>query len=408
MPDPIPNVLKGDLCAGCGGCAAVAPDGAQMVMSPQGYLRPRLSRTLNSHERDTLGRICPGVGQVCAPDGRKNDPIWGPYLTAQTGYTADKKLRHGAASGGALSGFLTALIETGEVDAVIHVTADPANPLANVTMISTTPSQIAQAAGSRYAPSSPLDVFGGLRGDRRRFAFVGKPCDVSALHAWRKLDPEIAHMVPVLISFFCAGVPSLHGGRQIIDRLEVKASDLTRFQHRAGGWPGCATATLKDHSQRSMSYAESWGDILSKTVQHRCKICADGSGVFADVVFADAWQADAKGYPSFDDRPGQSLVLCRTAKGQAMVDTAQSSGHLSLAPYSLDTLAAVQPGQTRRRRVLLARLAALKLAGRPIPRYRGMGLFSVARRASPLEMLRNFAGMLRRCLRRKPQGERTC
>jgi coenzyme F420 hydrogenase subunit beta len=37
-----------------------------------------------------------------------------------------------------------------------------------------------------------------------------------------------------------------------------------------------------------MSYADSWGGILSRHVQFRCKICPDGTGGFADVVCADA------------------------------------------------------------------------------------------------------------------------
>ncbi|WP_090212258.1 Coenzyme F420 hydrogenase/dehydrogenase, beta subunit C-terminal domain [Litoreibacter janthinus] len=155
-----------------------------------------------------------------------------------------------------------------------------------------------------------------------------------------------------------------------------------------------------------MSYADSWGAILSKTVQHRCKLCADGIGMFADVVFADAWDSDADGYPIFADRPGQSLVLTRTAIGQRLVDGAQQSRHLELSYYNLDSLASVQPGQTRRKRVLIARLAALWLMGRPFPRYRGMGLWGMAFQTPLFELLRNFVGTLRRTSRR--EEERSC
>ncbi|WP_246030442.1 Coenzyme F420 hydrogenase/dehydrogenase, beta subunit C-terminal domain [Litoreibacter halocynthiae] len=379
-----------------------------MGATAEGFLRPRFSRELTSDERAKLARVCPSVTQDSPPDGRKLDPIWGPYISAETGYAGNKKLRHNAASGGALSGFLISLIKSRQVDGIIHVAADPANPMANVTTVSTTISDIIGAAGSRYAPSSPLDILNTLRGGARRFAFVGKPCDVSALHAFRQQDPEIARLVPVLVSFFCAGVPSLLGGQDILDRMSVDALDVARFQHRAEGWPGKAKATLRDRTQRTISYEESWGTLLSKRVQHRCKICADGSGVFADVVFADAWEADAKGYPSFEDRPGQSLVLCRTERGRSLVDEAYASGHLKLTPFDLNTLAAVQPGQTRRRRVLLARLAALWVLGRPIPRYRGMGLCAMARRASLSDTVRNFGGTMRRVYRRSMKEEGSC
>lgn len=379
-----------------------------MSITKDGVLRPRFSRELYPAEQAKLSRICPGVGQEVLRDERRLDPIWGPYVSVETGFAKDQDTRHQAASGGALSGFLMSLIDTHYIDGVIHVKADPENPLANVTTVSTTSQDILAAAGSRYAPSSPLDILAKLRGDGRRFAFVGKPCDVSALHALRRQDADIARMVPVLVSFFCAGVPSLHGGREVLRQLNIDPTDVLQFQHRAAGWPGRATATLKNGTQHSMSYARSWGAILSKRVQHRCKICADGSGVFADVVFADAWETDAKGYPSFHDRPGQSLVLCRTETGRDLVKAAQVSGHLELSPYQLSKLASVQPGQTRRRRVLLARLAALWLMGRPIPRYRGMGLWAMARRASLFDTIRNFGGMIRRASRRAVEEDGPC
>ncbi|RLJ41426.1 coenzyme F420 hydrogenase subunit beta [Litoreibacter meonggei] len=379
-----------------------------METDKDGFLRPRFSRELHPSEQFKLSRICPSVGQESLRRGRKLDPIWGPYVSAEIGFSNNKALRHRAASGGALSGFLISLIKSQQVDGVIHVTADPLNPLANVTTVSTSIRDIRGAAGSRYAPSSPLDILDSLRGGARRFAFVGKPCDVSALYALRQEDVEIARMVPILVSFFCAGVPSVQGGQDILRHMSVKPSDVAQFQHRAEGWPGRATATLKDGTQRSISYEESWGATLSKRVQHRCKLCADGSGVFADVVFADAWQSDAHGYPSFDDQPGQSLVLCRTQEGHSRVKAAQLSGHLDLSPYDLTALADVQPGQTRRRRVLLARLAALWLMGRPFPRYRGMGLWTMARRASVSDIVRNFGGMIRRASQRPVKEEGPC
>jgi coenzyme F420 hydrogenase subunit beta len=379
-----------------------------MEITKDGYSRPCFTRELRPSEREAIYDICPGVAQTCEQDDRKSDPFWGPYVSANTGFSTDRLLRHRAASGGALSGFLMSQIDNKNVDGVIHIKADPVNPLANVTTISTTHHEILEASGSRYAPSSPLDILPQLRGDDRRYAFVGKPCDVAALWSLRKRDPEIMAKVPILVSFFCAGVPSLNAGHELLRRMGAELSDVSRFQHRAEGWPGRATADLKDGGLARMSYSESWGEVLSKAVQHRCKICADGSGVFADVVFADAWEADADGYPSFKDQPGQSLVLARTELGHSLVRAAQVSGHLELSPYDLKRLASVQPGQVRRRRVLLARLAALRILGRPIPRYRGMGLWAMARRASPGELLRNFAGMVRRSLRVSVKGDSAC
>ena len=97
----------------------------------------------------------------------------------------------------------------------------------------------------------------------------------------------------------------------------VSAPGTTAFRYRGNGWPGQATATLRDGNTRSMSYHDSWGKILSHHVQHRCKVCADGTGTAADLVCADAWVSDERGYPVFEERDGVSLIVTRNAKGEA-------------------------------------------------------------------------------------------
>jgi coenzyme F420 hydrogenase subunit beta len=148
-----------------------------------------------------------------------------------------------------------------------------------------------------------------------------------------------------------------------------------------------------------MSYHESWGGILSKHVQHRCKICADGTGTAADIVCADAWESDAEGYPVFDEAPGVSLVMARTQHGAEIIAAAEAAGQIETGAFDIGALAAIQPGQRERRRALLARLIALRILGRPVPRYRGLDLWAAARQNPVSRNLRNFLGMLRRGLR---------
>lgn len=154
-----------------------------------------------------------------------------------------------------------------------------------------------------------------------------------------------------------------------------------------------------------MSYHDSWGGILSKHVQHRCKICADGTGKAADLVCADAWESDEKGYPVFDERPGVSLIVARTRQGLEILNVARAAGYVETQPFDISKLAAMQPGQRERRRALLARLLALRLMGRPIPRYEGLQIASAARQNPLYRNLRNFLGTLRRGIRSQRREE---
>jgi len=377
-----------------------------MEISSPGFLRPQQTEPLSTAEEAALAGFCPALGQTVEARGRPDHLLWGPYLEMRTGWAIDPELRFAGASGGVLSALLVHLLESGEVEAVVQIAADPDNPIANRTVVSRNRADIQAAAGSRYAPSAPLARLHEFVATGRRYAFVGKPCDVVALRALSDERPEIAAIFPVMLSFFCAGVPSETGGREVLSALGAKQEDVTSFRYRGQGWPGRATAQLSDGSERSMSYHDSWGGILSNHVQHRCKICADGTGKAADIVCADAWKCDADGYPVFEEAEGVSLIVGRTALGERIFQDAIAAGRITAVPFEVADLAAIQPGQRERRRALLARLLALRLAGRPVPHYEGLHLWAAARQNPILRNLRNFLGMLRRVIRRRLSGRR--
>lgn len=393
------RVAQGNLCAGCGACAGLFPGRLRMVTSPPGYLRPEQTGELSTQEDRMIAAICPGLGQTVEAGDRTDDALWGPFLQMRTGWACDPDLRHAGASGGGLSALLAYLLADGVVDAVVQTAADPAMPIGNATVITLDDVGILAAAGSRYAASAPLSGLSDLLSDGRRFAFVGKPCDVAALRALIGMRPEVGKIFPVLLSFFCAGVPSHAGVREVLKTLGAAESETVSFRYRGNGWPGRATAILADGTQRSMSYHESWGGILSKHVQHRCKICADGTGVAADIVCADAWESDDRGYPVFSEAPGVSLIVARTGFGEKLVAAAAAAGRIETAPFDPSRLAAIQPGQRERRRALLARLAGLRIMGKRVPRYDGLHLFAAARQNTLRRNLTNFAGMVRRVTR---------
>jgi coenzyme F420 hydrogenase subunit beta len=393
------RVARGRLCSGCGGCALVAPGRITMDYDAQGFLRPRQTGPVSAAEDAHIARICPGLGQRVEAGGRRDDVLWGPWLEMRRGHATDAGLRHAASSGGALSALLVHLLDSGAVDGVVQTAADPALPIGNVTVLSEDAAAIQAAAGSRYAPSSPLAALEPHLAGSRRLAFVGKPCDVAALRALAQEDPRVDARFPVMLSFFCAGVPALSGAREVLDRLGMAEAETQAFRYRGQGWPGRATARAQDGREASMSYFDSWGGVLSRHVQHRCKICADGTGKAADLVCADAWECDARGYPLFDEAPGVSLIVARTDHGAAILAAAEAAGQLATAPFDPATLAAIQPGQSGRRRALLARLAALRLLGRPVPHYEGLHLWRAARQGGLRANLRGFLGMVKRGLK---------
>ena len=396
-PSPaLRRVERGQTCAGCGLCASLAGGAVELTTVAPGFTRPLQRATLSAAAEAAIAATCPGLVVDNRPDAPHDDPLWGPWRTVATGHATDAALRHHASSGGVLSALLGHALATGVVDYVVATAMDPARPLGNVTVAAADRDAVFAAAGSRYAASSPLADIGARLDAPGRFAFVGKPCDVDALRALARIDARVDAKVPLMLAFFCAGVPSGDGARRILAAIDAPEAAVTAFRYRGDGWPGSATATLADGSTRAMSYHDSWGHILSKEIQFRCKICPDAVGGAADVACADAWYGDAKGYPDFTEQDGRSLVIVRTAAGAALYDGALAAGTIAAEPLDPAAIARMQPSQVRRKRELLARLAATAVAGRPVPRYRGVQLRKAARQAPILQQARSFVGLVRR------------
>jgi coenzyme F420 hydrogenase subunit beta len=212
-------------------------------------------------------------------------------------------------------------------------------------------------------------------------------------------DPRVDQLVVAMIAFMCGGVPSARGVELLVRKMGADPADVRAFRYRGNGWPGRATALTGDGREHSLSYHESWGGVLSKHVQLRCKICADGVGMSADLVCADAWYGDNKGYPSFEEQDGRSLVLGRTPRGQALIDAAVASGHLQTEPLDGREIDRMQPYQMRRTRLTLSRLMAMRLSLRAATSYRGGSLLRFARRAGFGANLKSFLGTLARVAR---------
>ena len=391
------GVLNAQLCSGCGLCASLASGAVSMQTVAPGFARPRLDGPIAAEAAAKIAAACPGMVVQAWSKEPATHPYWGPCRSVWVGHATDPTLRFRASSGGAVSALLAHALKSGMVDRVVQIAADPERPTNNRLTISTTEDQVLAAAGSRYAPSSPLVEIDRLLEQGGRFAFVGKPCDVSALRRLASVDPRVGQHAVLMLSFFCAGVPSLSATERLLAALGVEESNLAAFRYRGYGWPGKATATLRDGTERRMSYAESWGAILSREVQFRCKICPDAVGGVADVACADAWYGE-DGYPSFEEAEGRSVIIARTDSGCDLVRAAVTAGDLVAETLDVAEIDLMQPSQARRKRLVRSRTAALAATLQAVPNMDGTLVAEAAARARKAEQVQSFLGALRRIL----------
>jgi coenzyme F420 hydrogenase subunit beta len=371
--------------------------------------RPIIASDAEPSTLRALTQVCPGYGidAVPAPEAQPerdyDHAAWGPVLEVWEGHATDPELRFRGSSGGVVSALALFCIEAQGFEGAVQVRARADQPLLNESVISRSRSDVLAASASRYAPASPCERLGDLRGSNSPHVFIGKPCDVAGAASLVAAEPGLAASVGLSISIFCAGTPSIAGTRELMRHLGVAEDDeLLEVSYRGRGWPGNMAVRFRDATDgtvrsASTSYAEGWGDILQKHKQWRCQLCADHLGEHADLSVGDPWYR-----PIEADEPGQSLIVVRNERGRRILREAMRAGVLALEPRSLEILAASQPNLEQTRGAVFGRCIAARAAGATAPRYPGAQLHRVWWRAlTPLAKLQSLAGTLKRVLKKR-------
>lgn len=401
----IRRVVQRNACIGCGLCTRLDTS-LRMELDGDGFLRPHRRGEGGVVAADAARRFeqaCPGCRVAAVrPRGSRRHPTMGSSFGVWEAWASDEAVRWRGSSGGALTALHSWLLDSGRSSRIATASIG-SEPRRTVPVTITTKAEALAAAGSRYAPvgilaEPDLDSSG---------VITAKPCEISAIRALgtsARADGDgdgDAATDPILLSFFCAGTSSQHATDELLARLGVGSDErLDDLWYRGRGWPGRFTVRRPD-GDASLSYEESWGGVLGPATHWRCKLCADGVGESADVVAADFWRVDDRGYPVFTEGPGSSAVIARTRRGLDVVLAAEAAGVLVLRPIRMAELANVQPLQRNRRTSLFGRLLGSRLAGVPGPRYRGFRLWSLAL-AHPRLNLRAARGARARLRRSGP------
>lgn len=393
-------VIDNNLCAGCGLCSALNSEKSKMEYNEEGFLRPTNVNTFSDEFDEKFEKFCPGFIIDHSILNKTEDSIWGNYNDIIFGYAKNDNVRHISSSGGILSALLIYLLEQKIVDGVIHIGVKKDNPLENEVKLSNTVEEVLRNAGSRYSPSAPLDRIDKYLDTDKTYVFVGKPCDVAALKMYSNVDCRVDERIKYMLSFFCAGVPSIEGSIKILEKNNLKKSDVAEFSYRGEGWPGYTRIKDKNGKVYKMKYEDSWGQILNRYLQKRCKICIDGIGEFADISCGDGWYGDEKGYPVFNEENGRSVILARSEKGQELFRNAVKAGYIKVEKtINSDDLKKIQPFQFDRRTTLISRISGMRLMLRMTPKYSKDIMLKSSSKASGRRLTAIFLGTVKRVLK---------
>jgi coenzyme F420-reducing hydrogenase beta subunit len=319
------------------------------------------------------------------PSASAADPRIGRFEAAYVGHALEDPFRRNGSSGGLTSWVAAELLRTGAVDGIAHVA--PADPAKDgrffAYRISRSLDELSRGAKSRYYPVELSSVLAEIRGTPGRYAVVGVPCFIKAIHLLRRTDPLIAKRVTHMLGLFCGHMKSAAMVESFAWQLgaemrRVKALDYRiKDETRPANWYR-AHLELDDGS----SAAQDWwhladGDWGAGFFQNpACDWCDDVVAETADVSFGDAWVE-----PYSSDGRGTNVMVVRDRALIEMIERARHEGRLELEPVDADFIAGTQAAGLRHRRDGLAyRLTWRKDGLRPRKRVDPSGRLPMRRK----------------------------
>ena len=221
---------------------------------------------------------------------------------------------------------------------------------------------IISCASSRYITGITYDTILKIIDYDKKYVVIGKPCDIEALINYTNLDEKMKKCIKYTMTFFCAGAPSKNATLKLAENLGVQADQIESVRYRGNGWPGKATVTLKDKSERHMDYIDSWNQILGRNIRKMCKFCVNGVGMYADISCGDLWNLDQNQRPEFTEGKGQNIIFARSKAGSDLLTEARDSGYIHMEDYTkMDDLKYIQPNHFNMQTTMIGKIIGLKL-----------------------------------------------
>lgn len=381
-----------EYCSGCGICGS---EKGIHFEEKNGFFYPKI---INEDQTQFCSKICPVNG--INYNKRQETNLWGPSYEIYKGWATDNEIRFQAASGGVLTALACFLIESGKCDEIIQIGSSKSNPLELQLQTNSTRNQILACSSSRYITGLTFNNLLNLIDYEKKYAVIGKPCDIEALLNYMEYDHELKRCIKYTMTFFCAGAPSRNATVKLANRMGMHKENIEKVRYRGNGWPGKTTVTDTEGYEQKMDYIDAWNKILGRDIRKMCKFCVNGTGMFADISCGDLWHLDKDNNPKFSEGDGRNIVFARNAVGYILLQQAAANGYLYLEPYdNIKDLKYVQPNHFIMQTTMRGKLLGLRLSnnGELMPQYNKKILSKVSKgNVSKIKIFRTALGTIKR------------
>lgn len=357
-------VIRGH-CIGCGACSA-DPGAPGLRFDRYGQYTPDRQSPRYRERTAVLARTCPfspyalnedDLAAVLYPDARHRSAAAGRYESAYVGHVAESAFREVGSSGGMVSWVACELLRRGLVDGIAHVAETEAggHPYFRYR-ISRTEQEVRAGAKSRYYPVELSAALREIRAVPGRYAVVGVPCFIKAVHLVRRQEPLFAKRIAFTLGLFCGHMKSARFVESFAWQMEASEDEVERVEFRLkdpdrpANWYRAEIGLAGGGSRQKDWWHLADGDWGAGFFQNSaCNACDDVVAETADVSFGDAWVE-----PYSSDGRGTNVVVSRSGVVDAFLREAVADGRLELREVDSGFVEATQAAGLRHRREGLA------------------------------------------------------
>jgi len=333
------EVIRKNLCVGCGACEAVCPvNSIQLVEGTPKLVGmciacgmcynncPRSEFEIEDLEMQVFGRA------------RNEEEAEIGVLSACYAVRAkDGEILERCQDGGAVTAILSNFLDDGGECAVV-AGLEKEKVWVPTPMVALSKEELALGAGTKYTPSPTLVGLASAVSEygKGKVAVVGTPCQMRALRrieTGEYSDAKIREATDLAVGLFCMETFNYNSLMAFLEKEGVDASKVTKFDIKKGKF----IAYRDDEAVYSVKLSK-----LKEQVRPCCHICDDFASEFADISVGNVGSPD-----------GWSTVVVRTERGEEILKSAEKGGFVEVKP-----LEEVKPGLN-----LVVKLANTKKKG---------------------------------------------
>ena len=363
MTKNIDNVIKGNYCIGCGGCAFIS--GNVMKLDKYGEYKPDFTKK-NYSNPELLDKVCP----VLTPELNENELAkenfdyrelnysdkLGYFHKTYAGFVSENEIRANGTSGGFGTWIGYELKRLNLIDGIIHVkenTRSNSNDAFYKYGISTDLKALKGRSKTKYHVMELSEVLNELKLVNGKFLLIGVPCFIKAIRRIQKVDNEIKNKIRYTLSLVCGHYKTVNWSISLGWGVGISPKDMSSIQYRTkgDGIPArkyiyrAFSKMLPSYIQKDSSEVTGGKYNQGALMLPGCEFCDDVVGETADITIGDAW------IPRFEaDDNGTNLIITRNIELSKILQKASEERRIKLFNITEQEAINSQSGGFRQRR----------------------------------------------------------